>query len=148
PNGRKETTGPNAGAVIAIAQPVNFFLKFGGTLRLGGMGEGSLDSLLIYTTRLPNGATGGSSFVIKNFEFRKYDGFEFKLNMTQLTGQNGDFVVIVGGFVKVNEIGFAAAGKLARWQGRFSAGIFLAATEGLKIKIGPVELSGVGGGFF
>ncbi|MBV6512537.1 MAG: hypothetical protein FMNOHCHN_02045 [Ignavibacteriaceae bacterium] len=148
PNGRKETTGPNAGAVITIAQPVNFFLRFGGSMRLGGMGEGSLDSLLIYTTRLPNGATGGSSFVIKNFEFKKYDKFEFKLNMTQLSGQNGDFVVIVGGFVKVNETGFAAAGKLAKWQGKFSAGIFLAATEGLNIKIGPVEITGVGGGFF
>lgn len=148
PNGRKETTGPNAGAVITIAQPVNFYLKFGGSMRLGGMGEGSLDSLLIYTTRLPNGATGGSSFVIKNFEFKKYDKFEFKLNMTQLTGQGGDFVVIVGGFVKVNETGFAAAGKLAKWQGKFSAGIFLAAVEGLNIKIGPVEITGVGGGFF
>ncbi|MCC6549366.1 MAG: hypothetical protein IT279_04775 [Ignavibacteriaceae bacterium] len=148
PNGTKETTGPNKGAVKTIAQPVNFFLRFGGSMRLGGMGEGGLDSLLIYTTRLPNGATGGSSFVIKNFEFKKYDKFEFKLNMTQLSGQNGDFVVIVGGFVKVNETGFAAVGKLAKWQGKFSAGIFFAATEGLNIKIGPVEITGVGGGFF
>lgn len=153
PNGEKVTSGPDKGKVKTLVQPVNSFLVFGGTLQVGEKGggilaEGGVDSFLVYQRRNLNGSDGGTNFVIANFNFKKQDKFEFKVNLALLNGDGGDFSVVVAGMVKVSDNSFVAAGKLAKWKGKFSAGIFLAATDGLKIQIGPVQITGVGGGFF
>lgn len=153
PNGEKITSGPEKGKVKTLVQPVNNFLVFGGQLQVGEKGggilaEGGVDSFLVYQRRNLNGSDGGTNFVIANFNFKKQDKFEFKVNLALLNGDGGDFSVVVAGMVKVSDNSFVAAGKLAKWKGKFSAGIFLAATDGLKIQIGPVQITGVGGGFF
>lgn len=148
PNGEKETSGPDKGKVKTLKQPVNYFLMFGGQLTMGALADGAVDSFLVYQRRNANGSDGGTSLVISNFTFKKQDKFEFVLNLQLLSGEGSDYSMVVAGKVQVSDNAFVAVGKLAKWKGKFSAGIFLAATEGLKIRIGPVEVTGIGGGFF
>ena len=144
PNGTKVQSGPDKGKVVTIKVPVKFYLALGGTVQLGMFAEGGIDSLLIFQ-RTDNTV----NFVLQNFNFRKKDKIEFRLSMTMLTGTGSDFVLSMAGFCDFNGKVLAAVGKVAKWQGKFSAGLFVAALEGVEISFfGLVDLAGVGGGFF
>lgn len=144
PNGEKIKEGPEKGQVKTIKVPVTFYLVFGGSLEIGKFADGGIDSLLVYKK-----TDGSVNFVIQNFNFRKKDKIEFRLSIAMLSGSGTDFSLSMAGFCDFNGKVLAAFGKVQKWQGKFSAGLFVAALEGVEISFfGIADLSGIGGGFF
>ncbi len=144
PNGTKETSGPDKGKVVTLKIPVSFYLVFGGSVELGKALSGSVDSFMVYKKSVD----GSVDIIVKNFNIKKKDKFEFLLSLAFLTQPSGDFYLSIAGLLDVDGKVFAAYGKVAKWQNKFSAGIFVAALEGMELRIGPVKITGLGGGFF
>lgn len=144
----KDATGKTTRTQAKVKTRVTSYITFGGTVEVKNFGGGGMEKFLAYTT-----PEGGSYIYVKNAQLSIKKVVKITANISYEQDSRG-FKLFVSGTgeieAKPNKIGIAVVGKLAIDNNEnVSAGVFVAATAGLNIRLGPiVVLTGLGGGFF
>lgn len=144
----KDANGNTTRTKRKVGVEVSSYVTFGGTVTVKNFGGGGMEQFLAYTT-----TDGGTYIYIKNAKLEIKKVVKITANISYEQDSRG-FKLFVSGNgeidAKPNKIGIAVVGKLAvDVNENVSAGVFVAATAGLNIRLGPVVvLTGLGGGFF
>ncbi len=115
--------------------------RFTGQIDIAGVASGGIEEFLAYKTQ------NSTSLLIRNANFTIQDVVQFSADMEFEQVQGRGYRLLVGGKGTLSSTEIILVGKIAKMNNQSSFGFFVAAT-GLQIRVGPVKLSGLGGGFF
>jgi hypothetical protein len=118
---------------------VNSYISFGGQITIEGLASGKVGKFLAYSTDNSN------TLIIEDAHIKVDGTLDFNMDLFYHNGGDA-FKIIAGGSGNIAGIGATIVGKFAKDAGKLSWGFFVAVDA--RIDMGPIALTGLGGGFF